>query len=339
MRWDIGIDLGSAFVRAADAKKGVFVNEPAYMGVNPEGAPFCFGQTAYELRGREPAGVRVARPLRNGLVDDASDAERLIRYVLRRHDGDRIKKHSALMTYSPFLRPAYASALMNAALDAGVSDIALVRTDAASALGSGADALAPGATFVIDIGAGSMTATLLSLGREAAFRYIPYGMDVINERLMDVLKRETGFHIGFQTAENIKTSLASAHLSDIPSVKARAIGYNSEKMTPSVMEIAPELVLKICEEPLRELVNMCRDVIAFAPAELSADLNDNGAVITGGGAMLPGIDKLIGDTLHMPCTIAENPLNCAIRGLQAMMLESDRYGIFIDRRMAIAEKR
>ena len=338
-RWELAIDLGTAFVRMADAEKGIVVNEPAYIAVHDNGTPVCFGETAYTLCGREPEGITVGTCLKNGTLENPEYANLLIRYLMRRLDGDRRKRHSLLLSYSPLSRGTQSDALMNAALDAGASDVALVRSDAVGALGSGVDILSPKATFVIDMGAGKISATLFSLGREVAYKSLSYGMNVINDRIIDMLRREAGFHIGFQTAEELKISLASAHHGDVPSYTARAAGYNAETRMPAIMELAPEPVLKICAEPLNELINMCRDVIVFAPEELSADLNDCGAILTGGGAALPGIDKLISDNLHMPCTIAESPATCAIKGLHSMLLESGRYEMFIDRRMAIAEKR
>lgn len=339
MRWDTGIDLGTANVRMADAGEGLRLDEPSLVAVRTDGSAAYAGENAWRLLGRAPQGLTVESPLRDGVPESSLYTQRIFQWLFRRGEMDKRRRRALLVSCAPFARPVYREALMQSALDAGATDVALVRSDAVSALGSGVDLMGPQATFLVDVGAGKMTATLFSMGREAAFGYLPYGMNRINERIMAALRAEYGFSVGFRTAEDIKLALASAHPVDLSQMKARAAGLDVYAREPRLVEISPEMILNLCVDPLKELMGMCQAVIAGAPEELSADLNDVGATLAGGGAQLPGLDKLIGDTLGIPCTIAEAPALCGIRGLSAMLLEPDRYGALIWQRMALAARR
>lgn len=339
MRWDTGIDLGTANARMADAGEGLRLDEPSLVAMRADGTAAYAGENAWRLLGRAPRGLAVESPLRDGVPESSLYTQRIFQWLFKRGEMDGRRRHAVLISCAPFARPAYREALMQSALDAGATDVGLVRSDAASALGSGVDLMGPQATFLIDVGAGKMTATLFSMGREVASGYLPYGMNRVNERIMAALRADYGFAVGFRTAEDIKLALASAHPMDMSEMKARAAGLDVFAREPRLVEISPEMILNICVDPLKELMGMCQAVIANAPEELSADLNDVGATLAGGGARLPGLDKLIGDTLGIPCTIAEAPALCGIRGLNAMLLEPDRYGALVWQRMALAARR
>ena len=338
MRWDVGIDLGSANVRMATIENGLILDEPAMVAMRDEEHAAYIGEGAWRLLGREPRGLHVAAPLKDGVPESTLYTTAMFQWLFRK-SGDRKRRFSALISCSPAARPAYREALMQSALDAGASDVALVRSDAISALGSGVDLMGPQTTFVVDVGAGKMTATLLAMGREIAFGSVPYGTNRINERIIASLRAEYGFAIGWRTAEDVKLALSSAHPGDLSKVKTRAAGLDIYERAPRLAEISPELIAKLCVDPLKELMGVCRSVISEAPEEVSADLNDIGAVLTGGGAQIPGLDKLIGDNLGIPCSIADSPALCGIKGINSMLLEPDRYEALIVQRMAIAQKR
>ena len=339
MRWDTGIDLGTANVRMADADAGIGLDEPACIALRGEDTAVYLGENAWRLLGREPQRLRVVSPLKDGVPESTLYTTRMFQWLFRKNAGERRRRLSALVSCSPAARPAYRDALLQSALDAGAADVALVRSDAISALGSGVDLMGPQTTFVVDVGAGKMTATLFAMGREVAFGSVPYGTNRINERIISALRADYGFAIGWRTAEEIKLALSSAHPGDLSKVKTRAAGLDIYERAPRLAEISPELIAKLCVDPLRELMGVCQAVISEAPEEVSADLNDVGAVLTGGGAQIPGLDKLIGDTLGIPCSIADSPALCGIKGLNAMLLEPDRYGALIWQRMTVAQRR
>lgn len=338
MRWDMGIDLGTGSVRMATPEAGLMLDEPALVALRDEDTAVYMGENAWRLLGREPMGLRVAGPLKDGVPESSVCTTRMFQWLFRKTD-ERKRRFSVLVSCSPAARPVYREALMQSALDAGATDVALVRSDAVSALGSGVDLMGPQTTFVVDVGAGKMTATVFALGREIAFGSVPYGTGRINERIISALRADYGFAIGWRTAEEIKLALSSAHPGDLSKVKTRAAGLDIYERAPRLAEISPELIAGLCVDPLRELMSVCQAVISEAPEEVSADLNDVGAVLTGGGAQIPGLDKLIGDTLGIPCSIADSPALCGIKGMNAILLEPDRYDALIWQRMAVAQRR
>lgn len=339
MRWDTGVDMGTANVRMADSGGGLVLDEPSLVTLREDGSAAYAGENAWRIMGREPMGLKTAGPLRDGVPESTLHMQRLFQWLMRKGDGERRRRRSMLVSCAPFARPAYREAIMQSAIDAGADDVALVRSDAVSALGSGVDLMGPQATFLVDVGAGKMTATLFSMGREVAFGYLPYGTNRINERIIASLRSDYGFSIGWQTAEDIKLALATAHPGDVTGMKARAAGLDISERLPRLAEISPELIMRLCQDPLRELMGVCQSVISGAPEEISADLNDVGATLAGGGAAIPGLDKLIGDTLGIPCSIADSPSLCAIKGINAMLLENERYAPLIWQRMALAQRR
>ena len=160
MRWDCGIDLGTANARMALAGGGILLDEPARLALSDGDATLYAGENAWRLLGREPRGLRVESPLRDGMPESEMLLTRSFQWLYRRGELLRRRKNAVLVSCSPAARPAYREALMVSALDAGATDVALVRSDAACALGSGVDLMGPQATFLVDVGAGKMTATL-----------------------------------------------------------------------------------------------------------------------------------------------------------------------------------
>lgn len=335
MRWDIGIDLGTDYVRAADFRQGATLETAARLAMR-EGreTPLCCGDIAARIMGRTCAGVEVVAPLRDGVLENNFYADRLLRWLYRQTEGlSRIKRFGAMLACAPFARPVQQDALLTAAMDAGAAEAALVRADAAAAVGAGLDLRAPEAKLVVDIGAGKVTATLFTLGRVAAFGYLPYGLNRIDERVTRIVRMENGYRIGLNSAREIKHTLGTALPEAAPSdVIMHMTGFSMEKRLPEAFDVSTAPVLHACEEVVREIAGLCANVVSEVPEEISADLIDAGAVLVGGGAEMPGMDKRIGDTLGIPCRIADAPGKCAIRGLAEIMRTPEEYeGVMMTR--------
>ena len=328
MRWDIGIDLGTDCVRAADFRQGAVLEAAARLALR-EGndSPICCGDAAARLYGRACQGVAVVAPLKDGALENNLYADRLLRWVYRQTAGlARIRRFGAMLTCAPFARPVQQEALLNAALDAGASEAALVRSDAAAAVGAGLDLASPEAKLVVDLGAGKVTATLFTLGRVAEFGFLPYGLSRIDERMQRILRLETGYRVGLHSAREIKHTLGTALPEAAPSdIVMHMTGFSMERRLPEAFDVETRPVLHACEEVVREIAGLCVNVVTEAPEELSADLNDSGCVLVGGGAELSGIDKRLGDTLGIPCRIADAPGKCAVRGLAEIMRAPENY--------------
>lgn len=328
MHWDIGIDLGTDFVRTADFRQGAALETAARLAFR-EGreTPLCCGDVAARIMGRCCAGVEVVSPFRDGVLENNFYADRLLRWLYHQSEGlNRTKRFGAMLSCAPFARPVQQDALLTAAMDAGAVEAALVRADAAAAVGAGLDLHAPEAKLVVDIGAGKVTATLFSMGRVVAFGHLPYGLNRIDARLQNIVRMEYGYRIGLNSAREIKHTLGTALPEAAPSdVIMHMTGFSMEKRQPEAFDVSTALVIHACEEVVREIAGLCANVVSEVPEEISADLIDVGAVLVGGGAEMTGMDKRIGDTLGIPCRIADAPGKCAVRGLAEIMREPEKY--------------
>lgn len=335
MRWDIGIDLGTDFVRMAELKQGAVLETAARLAFR-EGRenPLCCGDIAARIAGKTCQGVEVVAPLRDGVLENNFYASRMLRWLYRQTDMlSRTHRFGAMITCVPFARPVQQEALLDAAVDAGAGEAVLVRSDAAAAVGAGLDLFAPEAKLLVDIGAGKISCTLFTYGRVAAFGYLPYGLGRIDERVQRIVRTESGFRIGMESAREIKHTLGTALPEAAPGdIIMHMTGFSLERRQPEVFDVETAPVLHACEEVVSEIAGLCANVVSEAPEELSADLNDTGIVLAGGGAEMPGMDKRLGDTLGIPCRIADAPSKCAARGLFEIMQQPEKYeALFLNR--------
>ncbi len=328
MHWDIGIDLGTQSVRMADMKQGPFRECAAALAFR-EGrdTPIYGGDAAENLEGRVCEGIEIQRPLKDGVLENNFTADRMFHWIYRQADVlSRKRRFGMLLTCAPFARPVLRDAMLSAAIDAGADTVSLVRGDYVSAIGAGLDLDAPEAKLLVDVGAGKISATLFTFGRVAAYGYLPYGMNRIDERLLRSIRLNYGYRIGKSSAKEIKHTLGTA----LPSMAASDVmmhmtGFSIAERIPKVFDVETKLVLETCEDVVRETIGMIANVIDNAPEELSADLTDAGMVLTGAGAELTGLDTRLGTALSVPCRVADAPDKCAIRGVYQMMLNPEKY--------------
>ena len=328
MRWDVGIDLGTEGVRMAVLKEGPVLNEAAALAFRDGyDTPFCGGDAARKLIGRTCEGMRVDSPLRDGVLENSFTIDRMFRWLYRQQESlSRKRRFSTLITCAPFARPVQQEAMLAASIDAGAAAAGLVRSDAAAAIGAGLDLNAPEAKLLVDLGAGKVTATLFTYGRVAAFAFLPYGMNRIDERIQRIIRTDCGYRIGMNSAREIKHTLGTAQPKTAPAdIIMHMTGFSMYDRLPRNFHVETQPVLEACEDVVREIAGLCLSVVDNAPEELSADLNDTGVVLTGGGAELSGLDKRIGDTLGISCRVADAPAACAIRGLYKIMENPDDY--------------
>lgn len=328
MRWDVGIDLGTENVRMAVLKDGPVLNEAAALAFRGgRDTPFCGGDAAKQLFGRTCEGVKVVSPLRDGVIQNNFYADRMFHWIFGQNENlSRKRKFNALITCAPFARPVQQEALLAAAIDAGAASAALIRSDAAVAVGAGMDLNAPEAKLLVDVGAGKITATLFTFGRVAAYGNLPYGMNRIDERIQRILRTDYGYRVGLPGAVEIKHTLGSAQPKTAPmDIVMNMTGFSMADRLPRNFHVETKPVLDACEDVVREIAGLCASVVDNAPEELSADLNDAGVTLAGGGAELSGLDKRIGDALGIPCRIADAPTTCAIRGVYKIMSNPDDY--------------
>ena len=335
MHWDIGIDLGTQSVRMAELKSGPVMSAPAALAFR-EGnrTPICAGEIAQRLVGRTCEGVEVVYPLRDGVLENNLYAARMFQWLFKRSESVNTRRRfGAMITCAPFARPVQKEAMLTAAIDAGAAEAALVRSDAAAAIGAGLDLNGPEAKLLVDVGAGKITATLFTFGRVAAFGYLPYGMNRVDDRIRRILRSDYGYRVGAAAAEEIKHTLGSAMPDKSPrDIIMHAAGINVAQRMPVNFDVETKPVLDACEDVVSELARLVNTVVDNAPEELSADLNDAGAVLTGGGAAMTELDRRVGQALGIPCRVADAPETCAVRGLWRVMENPEAYrGVMMER--------
>lgn len=341
MQWDIGIDMGTAGMRMAQRENGVLFAESACLAYYvQEKQPFAWGNDAGALAGRIPPAVRLRRPMLGGVMEDTQAARFWLQQLTQQAaQSHRTRRGTLLMSYTAGSRAAHEEALMRTALEIGAQEVGLVRSDVAGAIGAGLSVLEPGASFVLEIGAGHITASILTLGRIAVSQSLPYGFDRINEQLRRALVAEKGLSLGEATIEEVKLSLGAADPKAGPGeVVFDAPGFDMRSQLPVVEELSPEDVQKIIRPILAEIVFMLQGVISQIPEELSADLIDSGLTVIGGGAAMRGLRDALGEALGIPCNVAKDPGNAVIRGLHEIMRRSNYYDPLVTDRMARADR-
>lgn len=339
MQWEIGIDLGTAGVRMAQREEGVLFAESAALAYYvQEKEPFAWGDDAQQLTGRTPPAVRIRRPMMGGVLEDASAVRFWLQELTKRAAQEhRNRRGTMLLSYTAGSRAAHEETLMRAAIENGAVEVGLVRSDVAGAIGAGLQVLEPGASFVLEIGAGHITASILTLGRIAASGSIPYGFDRINEQLRRALVADRGFAIGEMTAEQAKKMLGAADGMEVVDCDSyEASGFDLRELAPKTIELQPYDLLRVIAPVIDEIVFMVHGMEAQIPEELAADLIDSGITVIGGGAQLPGLDRVLGEALEIPCFIAEDPENAVVRGLHEILRRSNHYDALVTDRMARA---
>lgn len=332
MRWDIGIDLGTETARVAEYRHGLILEAAAKVAFRDgRDIPICCGDVAGRIEGRTCQGVRVFAPIKDGVLSNNMYADRYLRWAYRQcPETTRGKRFTAMITCAPFCRPVQREALLSAATDAGAIEASLVRTDAAAAIGAGLSINEPEAKMIVDIGAGKITATVFSMGRVSAFGYLPYGMNRIDERIVGIIRTEKGFRIGMKSARDIKHALGTAlPETSVEELVMHMTGIQMESGMPRAFDIDVKPVVTACEDVVREIIHLCNTVLSMCPHGAAADLFDSGVILTGSGALLQGLAKRIGDSLHVPCKIANGPSQCAGNGLLKIMEDPDAYASIV----------
>ena len=328
MRWDIGIDLGTENVRVAELRQGPALDMPAAMAFR-EGrmSPICAGDIARRLIGRTCEGVSVHYPLSDGVLENNFYAERLFHYLFQRPELLKKRRHyNAVIACQPFARPVQKEALLAAAIEAGAAEAMLVRSDVATALGAGLDILSPEARLLIDIGAGKVSATLFTYGRVAAYGYLPYGLNRIDERIRSIMRTQFGCRIGWSAAVEIKHTLGTAMPDKAPKdVIMHTTGISMSERLPMHFDVETQPVLDACGDVVSEIARMCQAVVDAAPEGLAADLNDTGAVLAGGGAAMTEMDRRLGQAMGIPCRVADAPATCGARGMARIIEDPTPY--------------
>lgn len=317
MLWDIAIEFGETSVRMATREKGLAFAAPSW-GAVQGGRLIAIGDEAQEMLGRTPPGVVLKRPFLRGAISDARlTAQWLTRLLEPFTSGTKVNRPSVVFLNGGALMPGERELLVGTAHELGAGDCAFLDEAVAAVAGAGLDVARPEGLALIDVGAGHMSASLLARGSVVAARRLNYGFDRMNEEIIHLVRAETGLMIGHRAAEELKLVLSSAL--PVREVTGTAVGLDMKTGFPGEREISAVQIKKAVSPLVEALVLIVNELIDGAPEELSADLLKNGLILTGGGALLSGLDTVLDEQCALPCHRPETPGLCTFKGMARIL--------------------
>ncbi|MFA5989404.1 MAG: rod shape-determining protein [Sphingomonas sp.] len=319
MSHDMAIDLGTANTLVYVRGRGIVLNEPSVVAVetlNGVKSVKAVGDDAKLMMGKTPDSIQAIRPLRDGVIADIDVAEQMIKYFIRKVHGQRRFIRPKIVICVPSGSTSVERrAIRDAAQNAGASQVWLIEEPMAAAIGAGMPVTEPIGSMVVDIGGGTTEVAVLSLRGLAYTTSVRVGGDKMDEAIVSYVRRNHNLLIGEATAERIKQELgvAKAPLDGIGQT-IHIKGRDLVNGVPKEIQINQGQIAEALSEPVGTIVEGVRIALENTAPELAADIVDQGIVLTGGGALLRGIDEVLRDETGLPVTIAEDPLTCVAIG-------------------------
>ncbi len=312
----IGIDLGTTNVLVFVRGKGIVLNEPSVVAIQTGDHHIrAVGDEARQMLGRAPASVEVYRPMRNGVIADYSVTEAMLRYFIQKVCGGRMRMFNPeVMICVPGGATSVESrAVREAALQAGAKAVYLIPEPLAAALGANVPIDGPDGNLIIDIGGGTTEVAVICLNGIVVKDSIRTGGNKLDEAIVAHIKRTYNLMIGDRAAEEVKIQIASALPVD-EEMETDVRGRDQIIGLPRSVTVRTNEIVSAISEPVAAIVQTVKDVLELTPPELASDIIDKGMVMTGGGSLLRGLDRLMTQATGIPCHVAENPLNCVALG-------------------------
>lgn len=321
---DIGIDLGTATILVFIKGKGVVINEPSVVALDVKTkAVLAVGEEARRMIGRTPGNIIAIRPLREGVIADFDVTQKMLDYFLNKAMGKRRFARPRVMVCVPSgVTPVEWRAVKDAVEKAGGIQVQVIEEPVAAALGAGIDITKPEGTLVVDVGGGTTDIAILSMGGIVLSDSVRVGGDKFDDALIRYMKREYNLLIGERTAEEMKFRIGAAY-PGVRSDKMDVRGRDLISGLPKTIEVGSMETLEAFSEPLNAIVALLRSILESCPPELAADIMDKGIIMTGGGSLLVGLDKLLSEVTQVPATIADDPVSCVARGTGRALEELD----------------
>ncbi|WP_018702880.1 MULTISPECIES: rod shape-determining protein [Sporomusaceae] len=315
MSTDIGVDLGTANVLVYVKGKGIVLREPSVVAIDKDSnRVLAIGEEARRMLGRTPGNIVAIRPLREGVIADYDTTESMLRHFIRKVAGKSLFFKPRIMVCIPSgVTTVEKRAVLEAAMQAGARKTYLIEEPLAAALGAGLDIAEPCGAMVVDIGGGTTDVAVLSLGGIVVSESLRIGGDRFDESLVSFVKKEYKIMIGERTAEEMKVQIGTA----FPNSRNETMEVRGRDLLsglPKTVRITSEETREALAEPVSLIVQCVKSVLENTPPELASDIMDRGIVMTGGGSLLHGLDRLIQEETGIPTYLAEDPLSCVALG-------------------------
>ncbi|MFC4811999.1 rod shape-determining protein MreB [Paenibacillus sp. GCM10023250] len=322
---DIGIDLGTANVSIHVRGKGVVLDEPSVVAIESETKRvLAVGEEAYRMVGRTPGNIIAIRPLRDGVIADFEITEIMLKAFIDRVGGRSWYSRPRILICAPTnITSVEQKAIREAAERSGAKDVFLEEEPKAAAIGAGMDIYQPSGNMVVDIGGGTTDVAVLSMGDVVTASSIKVAGDKFDEAISKYIKNKYKLLIGERTSEDIKIKIGTVYdngFRDEIDIRGRDMVTG----LPLTVTIYSDEVREALWEPVSSIVSAAKSVLERTPPELSADIIDRGVILTGGGALLGGLDALLAEELKVPVLIAEDPMHCVVKGTGLLLDHLDR---------------
>jgi rod shape-determining protein MreB and related proteins len=328
---DLAIDLGTANTLIFVRGKGIVLDEPSVVAIRQEGGPGgkktiqAVGLAAKQMLGRTPGNITAIRPMKDGVIADFTITEQMLKFFIKKvHPQSFLKPSPRIVICVPYgSTQVERRAIKESAQMAGASEVHLIEEPMAAAIGAGLPIADATGSMVVDIGGGTTEVGVISLGGIVYSASVRVGGDKFDESIVNYIRRNYGMLIGESTAEQIKKQIGSA----FPGAEVREMevkGRNLAEGIPRSFTISSNEILEALTDPLNAIVSAVKQALEQTPPELGADIAERGMVLTGGGALLRELDRLLMEETGLPVIVAEDPLTCVVRGSGRALEEMDK---------------
>lgn len=312
---DIGIDLGTASILVYIRGKGVVLKEPSVVAFDRDTNKIkAIGEEARLMLGRTPGNIVAVRPLRQGVISDYTVTEKMMKYFIQKAMGKKTFRKPRISVCVPSgVTEVEKKAVEDATYQAGAREVAIIEEPIAAAIGAGIDISRPCGNMIVDIGGGTTDIAVISLGGTVVSTSIKIAGDDFDEAIVRYMRSKHNLLIGERTAEDIKIKIGNAFpKAEITTMDVR--GRNLVTGLPKTVEVTSEETMEALRTPTTQIVEAVHSVLEKTPPELAADVADRGIVLTGGGALLRGLEELIEDKTGINTMTAEHPMTCVAVG-------------------------
>lgn len=325
---ELGIDLGTATVLVYEKGKGIVLKEPSVVAINKYNNDIlAIGEEARKMIGRTPGNIVAVRPLRDGVISDYDVTERMLKEFIKKALGKRNLVAPKVMVCIPSQATEVEKrAVIDAAMNSGAKKAHLIEEPLAAAIGAGIDITKPTGRMIVDIGGGTCDVAIISLGGIVVRDSIKVAGDRFDESIVKYVRNQYKIMIGEKMSETLKINVASAYKGS-RNVKSKIRGRNLITGLPDEKEIDTEQLLEAIEDDVMVIVDSVKNVLEKTPPELAADIIEEGIIMTGGGSLLYGLDKLIEKETGIRVTIADEPVECVVKGTGKVLKYFDKLSI------------
>ncbi len=330
---EIAVDLGTANTLIYVKGEGIVLNEPSVVAMDRgSGEPKAFGLDAKRMLGRTPEGIQAVRPLKDGVIADFEVTEKMLRHFLKTIIDKHLfrVKPKVIVCVPSGITEVERRAVRDSAETAGAKEVWMVAEPMAAAIGVGLPVETPTGNMVIDIGGGTTEIAVIALSGIVCDTSIRTGGDELDQAIVQFMRKNYNLLVGEPTAEAIKIKIGSAY----PTGDEREMEVKGRDLVsgiPKTVRVHSTEVREAVQEPIQQIVDAVRRALEITPPELASDIVDRGIVMTGGGALIRGLDQLLAQETGLPIHVDEDPLTCVVRGTGRILDEYDKYRTVLTR--------